>query len=479
MNINLDSRLFKKSFCYLCSGKTIDQMRSFTRLFIAAFLLACTISCDKQPVIDIEGGAVQGVPSAASGVTVFKGIPYAAPPVGDLRWREPQPVIPWEGVKVADTFGPIPWQEDLSKMDLYGKEFYADGMPEMSEDCLYLNIWAPTKAVRRGGKLPVALWIHGGAFRHGFSNEITFDGDAWAERGVILVTFNYREGILGFLGHKLLSMEDGAEQRSGNYALYDMAAALKWVRNNIGAFGGNPDNITLFGQSAGARSVQTLVSAPLTEGMIAKAIIQSGGGINPELQGREPLYTRVWEAGEAFCDFAGYETLEQMRAASPQELMQKYDEYTATGESIPMGPMVDMTVCGGSFSSAASQNLVRDIPYMIGSTLGDGMDRARDIEQFCASRYYYGGKPVFNYLFTRRLPGDDAGAFHSAELWYMFGTMDRCWRPFTEADMKLSRQMLAAWTNFCKYGNPCGKEQTGFWLPYTEADPFRKIFDVE
>ncbi|MBR5072515.1 MAG: carboxylesterase family protein, partial [Bacteroidales bacterium] len=113
-------------------------MRSFTRLFIAAFLLACAFSCDKQLIVDIEGGAVQGVPSVASGVTVFKGIPYAAPPVGDLRWREPQPVIPWEGVKVADTFGPIPWQEDLSKMDLYGKEFYADGMPEMSEDCLYL-----------------------------------------------------------------------------------------------------------------------------------------------------------------------------------------------------------------------------------------------------------------------------------------------------------------------------------------------------
>ena len=389
-------------------------MRNLTRLSIVAVLLALTVCCSKQPVIDIEGGDIQGVPSATSGVTVFKGIPYAAPPVGDLRWREPQPVIPWEGVKVADTFGPIPWQEDLSKMGLYGKEFYADGMPEMSEDCLYLNIWAPTKAVRKGGKFPVALWIHGGAFTHGFSNEITFDGDAWAERGVILVTFNYREGVLGFLGHKLLYEEEGSIHRSGNYALYDMLAALTWVRNNISAFGGDPDNITVFGQSAGARSVQTLVSAPLTKGMIAKAIIQSGGGINPEFQGRESLYSQVWAAGEAFCDFAGYETLEQMRAASPRE-----------------------------------------------------------------SRNYYEGKPVFDYLFTRRLPGDDAGAFHSAELWYMFGTLDRCWRPFTEGDRKLSRQMLAAWTNFCKYGNPCGKEQTGFWLPFTKEDSFCKIFDVE
>lgn len=448
-------------------------------MFIAAFLLACTFSCNKQPIVDIEGGTVQGVPSAASGVTVFKGIPYAAPPVGDLRWREPRPVVPWEGVKVADTFGPIPWQEDLSKMDLYGKEFYADGMPEMSEDCLYLNIWAPTKAVRKGGKFPVALWIYGGAFTHGFSNEITFDGDAWAERGVILVTFNYREGVLGFLGHKLLSEEEDAAGSSGNYALYDQLAALKWVKNNIDAFGGDPDNITVFGQSAGARSVQTLVSAPVASGLIAKAIIQSGGGINPELQGRERNFLQVWDAGKAFCDFAGYETLEQMRTASPQEIMQKYDEYTATGGSIPMGPMVDMNICGGSFTTAASQNMLPDIPYMIGSTLGDGADSARDIEQFCASRNYYGGKPVFDYLFTRRLPGDDAGAFHSAELWYMFGTLDRCWRPFTDADRKLSRQMLSAWTNFCKYGNPCGKEQTAFWLPFTNDNPFCKILDVE
>ncbi|MBO7371952.1 MAG: carboxylesterase family protein [Bacteroidales bacterium] len=454
-------------------------MRNLTRLSIAAVLLVLTVCCSKQPVINIDGGAVQGVSSAVSGVTVFKGIPYAAPPVGDLRWREPQPVIPWEGVKVADTFGPIPWQEDLSKMDLYGKEFYADGMPEMSEDCLYLNIWAPSKAVSKGGKLPVALWIHGGAFKHGFSNEITFDGDAWAERGVILVTFNYREGVLGFLGHKFLAEEEGAELRSGNYALYDMVAALTWVRNNIAAFGGDPDNITVFGQSAGARSVQTLVSGPLTEGMIAKAIIQSGGGINPELQGREPYYEQVWDAGKAFCDYAGYTTLEQMRAASPQDIMHKYAEYEAEGNNIPIGPMVDMKMNGESFTTAASQNHIPDIPYMIGSTAGDGMQRANDIAEFCASRNYYEGKPVFDYLFTRRLPGDDAGAFHSAELWYMFGTLDRCWRPFTDGDRELSRQMLDAWTNFCKYGNPCGAEQTGFWLPYTEDNHFRKVFDVE
>lgn len=454
-------------------------MKPFVKLLMAAVLLAAVSCSQKQPVVKVAAGYLQGTGSAAKGVTVFKGIPYAAPPVGELRWREPQPVRPWTGVKVADTFGCIPWQKDLSGMDLYGKEFYSGGMPEMSEDCLYLNVWTPTSAVGRpASKLPVAMWIHGGAFDHGFSNEITFDGDAWASRGVILVTINYREGIFGFFGHEDLAKANDDEGRSGNYGLYDQLAALDWVRDNISAFGGDPDNITVFGQSAGARSVQVMVSLPDNDGKIAKAIIQSGGGINPELQGREKGYHEVWSLGDDFRQFAGYEDMKAMRAASPQELLQKYDEYVAAGGRLPFGPMIDMKICGRSFTTAASQNELMDIPYMIGYTSGDGAQRGRDIDQFCASRVYFGGKPVFEYLFSRKLPGDDAGAFHSAELWYMFGTLDRCWRPFTEADYALSAEMLDGWTNFCKYGNPCGKEQTDFWYPFTGGNPFRKIFNV-
>ena len=455
-------------------------MKTIVKFFAALSVFAAVLSCAKDPVVTVSQGILQGVPSAAKGVTVFKGIPYAAPPVGELRWHEPMPAEPWTGVRMADAFGPIPWQEDLSKMDLYGKEFYADGMPEMSEDCLYLNVWAPTKALSdTTAKLPVALWIHGGAYTHGYSNEITFDGDQWASRGVILVTFNYREGVFGFLGHSLLAQEDGAQNHSGNYAIMDQMAALQWVSENISAFGGDPGNITLFGQSAGARSVQTLLIHAKSKERIAKAIMQSGGGISPELQGREPGYLQVWNAGKDFCNFAGLTTLEDMRAASAEDIMQKYAEYTAQGKSLPMGPMADVYIFGESFTTAASQNHLPDIPYMIGSTLGDGMDRASDIAKFCQSRNFYKAeKPVFNYLFARRLPGDDAGAFHSAELWYMFGTLDRCWRPFTDGDRELSRQMLDAWTNFCKYGNPCGAEQTSFWLPYTEDRHFRKVFDV-
>ena len=263
-------------------------MKAISKLILAALALVAASCSSEQPVLKVDGGYLQGIASAAKGVTVFKGIPYAAPPVGELRWQMPQPVVPWSGVKTADTFGPIPWQKDLSEMTLYGKEFYSDGMPEMSEDCLYLNVWAPTGTLgKKDSKLPVALWIHGGAFDHGYGHEIEFDGDSWASRGVILVTFNYREGIFGFFGLKNLAAEETAGGRSGNYAVYDQLAALEWVRKNIAVFGGDPDNITLFGQSAGARSVQTLVSAPITKDKIAKAIMQSGGGINPELQGRE------------------------------------------------------------------------------------------------------------------------------------------------------------------------------------------------
>ena len=223
-----------------------------------ALCLVAALAWGQSPTIKVEGGMIQGVPSAASDVTVFRGIPYAAPPVGDLRWKRPQPVVKWKGVKVADTFSNNTVQ---------------------SEDCLYLNVWTPANAVgNQNSKLPVAFWVHGGAYFNGYGHEITMDGDAWAKRGVILVTINYRLGIFGFLAHPELSAgtPDGT---SGNYGTYDQIAALKWVHDNIAQFGGDPNNITVLGQSAGAASIKNLVSSPLSKGMIKNAIIQSGGGI--------------------------------------------------------------------------------------------------------------------------------------------------------------------------------------------------------
>lgn len=446
--------------------------------FLAAALIVMA-SCAKCPDIPVEGGLVRGVRSGTTGVTVFKGIPYAAPPVDSLRWREPAPVIPWEGVRVADKFGPVCWQEDLSDMPLYGREFYSGGMPEMSEDCLYLNVWAPTGTVGDvRAKLPVAVWIHGGAFDHGYGSEVTMDGSEWARRGVILVTINYRVGMMGFYTNSALFAESPVH-RSGNFGIYDQNAALRWVSRNIGRFGGDPRNITVMGQSAGARSVKTLVSSPIAKPRIAKAIIQSGGGISVVDQFDRDNIITVRQKGDAFMKYAGYDSLAQMKAASPQELMQKYNEYVADGGELTFGPVSDFYLVGTTFTASVVRKGIADIPYMIGYTAGDGDRKAIEIDEFCASRNYYEGKPVYQYKFDRQMPGDDAGAFHSSELWYMFGTLDKCWRPLTRADKALSAEMLDAWTNFCKYGDPEGAEPSGSWPEFTKDNPYRKIFDVK
>ena len=184
-------------------------------LLLTTFLILAACGA-KDNVLTVEGGKIQGVASQAPGITVFKGIPYAAAPVGELRWQAPQPVTPWEGVRVCDTFGPISWQGGNAPGTFYGDEFYWEGTPDCNEDCLYLNVWAPTKALNSKAGLPVALWIHGGAYMNGYGYEVTMDGDEWAKRGVILVTINYRLGTLGFLSHPELSAEQGGQ--SGNTA---------------------------------------------------------------------------------------------------------------------------------------------------------------------------------------------------------------------------------------------------------------------
>ena len=313
------------------------------RLFhtaICAFLWgALMASCTRNLVLEVDGGQIEGVIDE-EGVMVYKGIPYAAPPVGDLRWKQPQPVQPWEGVKKCDRFGAASLQGGQTEGSFYWKEFYQDGNPEMSEDCLYLNVWTPA-AGKKDSRLPVMVWIHGGAFQNGFGHEIEFDGDAYAKKGVILVTLNYRLGMCGFLAHPLLTAEN-AGKGSGNYGLFDQLAALKWVKRNIAAFGGDPDNVTLFGQSAGAGSVQALISSPMAKGYIQRAIIQSGGGLGgiistDSLQNAE-------EKGKAMWSMSGCTTLEQMRncpADRFQEIMMNYMKQQKTFSGLPYGPCVD------------------------------------------------------------------------------------------------------------------------------------------
>lgn len=435
-------------------------------LTLALVISSCT---QQNPVLTVSGGRIQGVHSDGTpDVLIFKGIPYAAPPVGELRWQAPQPVSQWEDVRICDTFGPIAPQPGNKPGTFYGDEFYWAGTPAENEDCLYLNVWAPAFTVGKPeAKLPVALWIHGGAYMNGYGYEVTMDGEAWARRGVILVTINYRLGALGFLSHPELTAEQG---QSGNYGTMDQIAALQWVCDNISQFGGDPSRITVFGQSAGAMSVKTLMVAPGSRNLIAGVIIQSGGGLDTRgLSPENDVPQAFYDAqGKEAMDKAGLETLAALRAASPEAILQAGGWFF---------PHLDGEVLTQTFEEAVLRGDSAKVPVMIGYNKDDmGMLGGAAVDRFCAV-WDSLGHPVYEYEFLRELPTDEAhpasaaGAFHSAELWYMFGTLDRSWRPFTEADHALSERMLDAWTAFCRDRQPG-------WPAFRHDAPYKEIFDI-
>lgn len=429
-----------------------------------ALLMACHPNMSRNPVLTVDGGQLTGIPTDDGKVIVYKGIPYAAPPVGALRWREPQPPIPWQGVKCADTFGPAAMQSDQEPGSFYQREFFWMGDPQRSEDCLYLNVWTPA-AGQPEARLPVAVWIHGGAYIQGYGHEIEFDGEAFARRGVVLVTLNYRLGVAGFLAHPLLSAEN-PHGVSGNYGLLDQRAALDWVHRNIDRFGGDPANLTLFGQSAGAGSVQALLASPLCQGRATKAILQSGGGLRG-LGSRQNGLAEAEASGRALMEFAGLTTLEAMRACPAEQLCALPEAFAAAGRgAVQLAPCVDGYFLPATFSDAARAGRLPDLPYMIGSTAGDSPEWQTSPADFSLLLESQGRRPAYVYRFTRPLPGDRAGAFHSAELWYLFGTLDRSWRPFTAADRDLSRRIIGYWTNFMRTDDPNGPDLAP-WAPCT------------
>jgi para-nitrobenzyl esterase len=449
--------------------------------------------------VKTEGGIVEGV--SGSGCTVFMGIPYAAPPTGELRWKAPQPAAAWQGVFKADRFAAIcpqrmPEPGD-SFMGRYHKEFYNDPefLREMSEDCLYLNIWVPERdgaaaetdsaAATDGaaaenpaaGKLPVAFYIHGGGFSGGYSSETEFGGEAFCRKGVILVTIAYRLGIFGFLAHPWLDAEN-ERAISGNYGILDQIAALCWVSRNIAAFGGDPENITVFGQSAGSMSTQVLVSSPLTGSMPAKAILQSGLSCEENILAT-PTLAEEEEFGKKYVAYTKAATLPDLRKMTADELLGAKDLFDAemwkSGAGLVMVPNVDGYVLPASVKEVYRGGTMKKIPYMAGCVDSDigtvpedlKADRPGIILDECLrwSRRVeeVTGKPAYVYEFKRKLPGDDWGAFHSSELWYMFGTLGRCWRPMTEADRKLSEDMVTYWTDFMKTGSPDPEQNN--WKP--------------
>ncbi len=460
----------------------------FSLLALAAVMVGCQQQKSENPVLSIEGGQVQGVEADIEGVYVYRGIPYAAPPIRELRWKAPQPVVPWEGIMIADKFG-HPGYQSVHYPGGYTTEWgYGEESP-YSEDCLYLNVW--TKAPGQvGKKLPVALWIHGGGYREGWGSEPEFDGQEWAAKDVVLVSINYRLGVFGFLTHPELTAES-PEHVSGNYGILDQIESLKWIKKNIEQFGGDPDNVTIFGQSAGGGSVRTLCESPLARGLFHKAVIMSAGGLPTATQPSRPSRFAPMSLEDAgnlnkkILDWAGLNSLEKMRAASTETLHTVGNLYGAvTGDRVwmPMFPLVDGYVSKESFDDAAIHNTLADVPYMIGYTLNDMGDMGPGIAEFCFNRDSIGNK-AWAYQFARPLPTDGRknvleGAFHSSDLWFVFKSLKHCWRPWAQGDWDLSEKMITAWTNFAKYSNPNGAED-GEWTPCTRKNPKFMVFKLD
>ncbi|MBE6282313.1 MAG: carboxylesterase family protein [Bacteroides sp.] len=466
--------------------------------------LLALLGCNKEvnnPVLTIEGGQVQGVLADNPGVYVYRGIPYAAPPIGDLRWREPQPVVAWQGIKIADTFG-HPGYQAVHYPGGYATEWGYGKEAPYSEDCLYLNVW--TKAPGQvDKKLPVALWIHGGGYREGWGSEPEFDGQEWASKDVVLVSINYRLGVFGFLTHPELSAES-PHGVSGNYGILDQIESLKWIKKNIVQFGGDPENVTIFGQSAGAGSVKTLCESPLARGYFHKAVIMSGGGISiPATEDKEEIPAMAARSlfggpqtlkeaeleTKKVMDWAGLTDLQKMRKASTEMIYTAGNFYNAASGDrafIVARPMIDGYVSLKSFDDATRDGSLADVPYMIGYTLHDMGSMSPGIAEFCKVRTEKGGK-AWAYEFARPLPDDGShpevtvrlkGAFHSSDLWYVFKSLKHCWRPWTQGDWDLSEKMLTAWTNFAKYSNPNG-ETDGAWTTCTAENPNFMLFKLD
>ena len=410
-------------------------------------------------IVNTPCGPLQGCPGRVPGTAAYKGIRYAT--AG--RWEYPTQVTGWEGTYNATAYGSCSYQprafyneeENLKKI-FYYNEFRKGESYTYSEDCLFLNVFTPDTA-REGDKLPVLVYIHGGGFTGGCGHEKHFDGPVWPAQGVIGVTLNYRLGPMGFLCLPELKQEAGV---TGNYGLYDQLTAIRWVRDNIASFGGDPENITLMGQSAGAMSVQQHVLSPLSEGLIARAIMSSGGGVSKMMpvSGPESAYD-FWHA---VMERTGCATLAQFRELEPRKLFEAWEQTKKEIKGGRCSPCLDGRLVVGHGPELLAQGKAHQIPYMAGSTSEDIMppiiySMAKD---WCAAQKI----PSYAWFFSRNLPGDGNGAWHSSDLWYWFGTLANCWRPMKELDYELSRQMVSYLVNFCKYGDPNGTGLTA-WIP--------------
>ena len=404
-------------------------------------------------IINTPCGQIRGTAGRVPGTVAYKGIRYAT--AG--RWEYPRLVTGWEGIYDATRYGHCSYQprsfyneeENLKKI-FYYNEFRKGEAYTYSEDCLFLNVFVPESA-KEGDTLPVLVYLHGGGFTGGCGHEKHFDGPVWPAKGVIGVTLNYRLGPMGFLCLPQLQEEAG---HTGNYGLYDQMTALQWVKNNIAAFGGDPENITVMGQSAGAASVQMLCQSPLTDGLFQKAVMSSGCGLGSLMSGKQEASGAFWQEVMTRC---GCKTLAEFRALPAQTL---FEAWQSARKEVKGGNGAVFPVTDGHF--AVAEGKAKNIPYMAGST---SHDMAPPILQSMAKKWISRReKPSYTWYFDRMLPGDKNGAWHSSDLWYWFGTLDNCWRPMEDKDRELSDQMTDYLCNFAKTGDPNKAGQLPTWI---------------
>ncbi len=382
-------------------------------------------------------GKIKGTECNLEGVLSFKGIRYATAE----RWKYPEIVTRWEDIYDATSYGNCSYQprtfyneEENPGKIFYYNEFRKGETYTYDEDCLFLNIWTPENA-DYDSKLPVLVYIHGGGFTGGCGHEKHFDCPVWAQKGVVAVTINYRLGPMGFVCLPELKEESG---HTGNYGLYDQLTALKWVKNNISAFGGDAEKITVMGQSAGAMSVQHLCQSDLTDGLFRSAVMSSGVGLGSFMLSSPEKNYDFWKE---VMKRTGAKTLWEFRKVSPEVLFSQWKQ--VKGSMMATVPVKD-----GEFIK--EKGAPKNIPYMIGST---SHDMAPAVLYQMTKKWGIKNN-AYVWHFDRMLPGDNKGAWHSSDLWYWFGTLKNCWRPMEEKDYRLSDEMTSYLCNFVKMGNP-------------------------
>jgi para-nitrobenzyl esterase len=481
--------------------------------FLLFVIIGLSANAQTAPQIKTANGIVEGV-TETSGIRTFKGVPFAQPPVGNLRWKEPQAPKNWTGIRKADHFGPQAMQRPIWS-DMI---FRSDGK---SEDCLYLNVWTPAKSASE--KLPVLVYFYGGGFIAGDGSEYRYDGEAMAKKGIVAITVNYRLGVFGFMAHPELTKES-IHHSSGNYGLMDQHAALVWVKKNIAAFGGDPDKITIAGESAGSMSVSAQMASPLSKGLFVGAIGESGSGLGN--LSPAPL-ADAEKNGVAFATKIGAASLADLRKIPADKLLEisatSHFNNTVDGYFLPetlqdifaTGKQMDVPLLAGWNSAEVDYHslLGKETPTLdafnntIKRLYSDRADEVlklyspktdADVEQvatdLASDRFIVyatwkfidlhsktNGKPVYRYLFTRKRPVENdksLGAAHASEIEYALGNLssNKTYK-WTADDFKVSETMQNYFANFIKTGNPNG-DGLPTWYGLQSSIPKVMVIDV-